>query len=148
MGKADMEGKRDWAQHLFVEQRLSQKDISEKTGVSQRTIGLWKDKYNWEALRKSLLVTKKEQLTMLYNQLDSINKHIKEKQDNIPSSKDADAILKITAAIKNLETDVSVADVFEVGKRFVQHVQQLDYEASKLIVDFYDSFIKNCLKQS
>lgn len=138
--------KREWAQFLYLENKLTQKEIAKKVGVSEKTITGWKEKYMWENLRKSLLITKKEQLTMLYNQLDAITGHVRDKQNNIPTSKDADSILKTTAAIKNLETDLSVADVFEVGKRFISHVQSIDFEKSKELVDYYDSFIKHCLK--
>lgn len=148
MSKAtiSMDARREWAQYLYVESKLTQKEIAERVGVSQKTIGEWKEKYLWENLRKSLLITRQQQLSMLYNQLDSITQHVKDNQENIPTSKDADSILKITAAIRNLETDLSVADVFETCKRLITFVQKLDYEKSKEMVEYCDLFIKDCLK--
>ena len=153
MAKAILNGlsnqkKQEWAQYLYVENKKTQKEIAETTGVSQKTIGKWKDTFQWDKLRKSLLTTRKEQLMLLYNQLDATTTMIRDEQRNIPSSKDADSILKLTAAIRNLETDLSIADVFEVGKEFITFVQSVDYEKSKEIVEYYDSFIKHRLNRS
>lgn len=145
MAALTLEEKRDWAQYLYTEAKLNQKEVANKVGVSQKTIGEWKEKYMWEDLRKSLLTTRKEQLAILYNQLDAITGYIRDHQNNIPDSKQSDSILKITAAIKNLETEFSIGDVYEIGKRFISHIQTIDYEKSKELVDYYDSFIKHCL---
>lgn len=148
MAAISNEAKKEWAQFLYVENKLTQKEIAYKVGVTQNTIGEWKEKFMWESLRKSLLITRKEQLTILYNQLDAITSHVRDNQKNIPTSKDSDSILKTTAAIKNLETDLSVADVFETGKRFITWAQSVDYEKSKELVDYFDGFIKHCLKNN
>ncbi len=140
--------KQEWAQYLYVENKKTQKEIAETTGVSQKTITKWKETFQWDKLRKSLLTTRKEQLMLLYNQLDATTTMIRDVQKNIPTSKDADSILKLTAAIRNLETDLSIADVFEVGKEFITFVQSVDYEKSKEIVEYYDSFIKHRLNRS
>jgi len=142
MAQLTLEAKKEWAQFLYVENKLTQKEIASKVGVSQKTIGEWKEKYLWENLRRSLLITRKEQLTMIYNQLDAITRNIRDKQDGIPTSRDSDSIMKLTASIKNLETDLSVADVFETGKRFITWIQAIDYEKSKEIVDYFDGLFK------
>lgn len=140
--------KQDYAWLLFKDGTLTQKAIAERVGVAEKTICDWKEKFRWEDQRKSLLTTKAAQLTMLYNHLDAINEQIRDEQKNIPDSRQADAILKLTAAIKNLETEISVSQVFEVGKDFIQYVQKVDFEKSKEVIDYYDGFIKECLKNN
>lgn len=56
---------------------LSQKDVAEKVGITDKTLGKWIAKFGWSDKRKSLLVTKKNQLVMMYNQLEQINEEIK-----------------------------------------------------------------------
>jgi transcriptional regulator with XRE-family HTH domain len=140
--------KKDWAKLLYLQDTLTQKAIAEKVGVTEKTISGWVNDENWEELRKSLLVTKEEQLSMLYNQLSALNKVIKDDQKCIPTAGQSDSILKITAAIKNLETETSLTEVFEVGKKFIKHLQQTDFEKAKEVVDLYDGFIKQQLKRN
>lgn len=138
--------KREWAQILYTKERLSGKEIAERVGVSEKTISNWKEKYLWEQLRKSLLVTKEEQLRKLYNQLDFITTKIEERENAVADTKEADVISKITSAIKQLETETSIAEIFEVGKQFIQFVRSDDIEMAKTITGFYDAFIQKNLK--
>lgn len=39
------------AQILYVDQNLTAKDVAERVGVSEKTIGDWVEKYQWKALR-------------------------------------------------------------------------------------------------
>lgn len=66
---------KDYARRLFLDGN-TQKEIAQRLGRTEKTIGKWKEEGKWEDLRKSLLVTKDKQLTSLYNQLDRINKEI------------------------------------------------------------------------
>lgn len=138
--------KRDWAQILYTKERLSQKEIAAKVGVSEKTVTTWKEKYLWEQLRKSLLVTKEEQLRKLYNQLDFITNLIEERAHQVADTKEADVISKITSAIKQLETETSIAEIFEVGKQFIDFVRTDDIEMAKTITMIYDAFIQKHLR--
>lgn len=60
---------RDLAKVLFVNDNVSQKEISERLKVTEKTVGKWVKEGDWEKLKISLLVTKDNQLTGLYNQL-------------------------------------------------------------------------------
>lgn len=39
------------AQILYVDQNLTAKDVADRVGVSEKTIGDWVEKYQWKALR-------------------------------------------------------------------------------------------------
>lgn len=39
------------AQILYVDQNLTAKDVAERVGVTEKTIGEWVEKHNWKALR-------------------------------------------------------------------------------------------------
>lgn len=140
------EQKREWAQILFTKERLSQKEIAAKVGASEKTICIWKEKHMWEQLRKSLLVTKEEQLRKLYNQLDFITNEIEEREYQVANSKEADVISKITSSIKQLETETSIAECFEVGKQFIQFLRKNDLEKAKETTALFDAFIQTQLK--
>lgn len=54
--------------------------------------------------------------------------------------------MKLTGAIRQLETDTSVADVIDVMKKFIQHIREDDYEQAKLVTSLADLFIKSIIK--
>lgn len=137
---------RGFAKVLFINDGLTQKEISERLNVTEKTIGRWVKEGEWENLKKSLLVTKENQLVMLYNQLDFINNHIHTREFKIASTKEADVISKLTSAIKKLETETSIAETVEVCKQLIQFVRQTDIEFSSQLVKYCDVFITNKMK--
>lgn len=131
---------------LYMQNQLSQKEIAVKVKVAEKTICAWKEKYCWEQLRKSLLTTKAEVLRFLYNVLDKLKTKI-EGEDGIGDTKQADMVVKYTAAIKSLETETSVAQLMEAGQRFHKFLQVIDPALALNMLNHYDSFIKDSLKR-
>lgn len=138
--------KKEWAQLLFLKDELTQKDIAQKVGVSERTMSKWAKDNNWDALRKSMLTTKSEQLRNLYGLLEKITRKLKE-DDSIGDAKIADMYVKYTAAINNLETETSTSQVIEVARMFVNWLQPLDPQYALSVLNHFDSFIKEKLKR-
>lgn len=161
----------DYAKMLYVNQRLTKKEVAARVGVTEKTLGKWVDHEKWDNLRKSMLVTKDTQLTNLYNQLEWINNHISERdviydlpagvhptdkdfnpakyrvvQGNVANSKEADAISKITGAIQKLETETSMGDTIEVAMKFIDFVRADNFELSKKITDYFDAYINTLVK--
>lgn len=68
---------KDLAKVLFVNDNISQKEIAERLKVTEKTVGKWVKEGDWEKLKISLLVTKDNQLTALYGQLQSVTDEIK-----------------------------------------------------------------------
>lgn len=145
MGLSSKE-KKEYAWLLFREGILTQKAIAEKVGVSEKTISEWKEKEGWETKRRSLYNTREDILVDMYLIFENTKNAIKDK-GGIANSKDGDAILKLSQSIKNLETETSVGQVFEVCKGLIQHVQKIDFERSKEIIDYVDSFLKEKLRR-
>jgi transcriptional regulator with XRE-family HTH domain len=136
------EHQKDFAKLLYVNQRLKQQDVADRTGVSLGTINKWVNDGNWERLRHSLLVTRNEQIAVLYRQLENLTTQIEEKHNGIPEGKQADTIVKLTAAIENLEIETSIADIVQVLMKFCDFIRQNAPENTKIVNDLCDSFIK------
>lgn len=132
------------AKSLYLTGQYDQKEIAEITGVSEKTISTWKQEEDWDSLKESLLTTRENELRRLYKMLRNLNDSVDEKAAlNIPiNSKDADAVLKLTAAIKNLELETSIADKVEVGTAFINMVRKEDIDLSKKIASWFDAFLK------
>jgi hypothetical protein len=138
--------KREWAELLFLQGDITQKEIAHKVKVSEKTISQWSAKYNWEDLRKSMLTTKNDILRNLYSILDKINTKLKE-ENSIGDSKIADMYVKYATAIKNLETETSIGQISEVGRMFVNWLQGIDPAFALSVLNHLDKFIKERLKR-
>lgn len=136
--------KRQKARQLFLTGQYTQKEIAEITETSEKTLTAWKKGDDWDSLKESLLTTRENELRRLYKMLRVLNDTIDYKASaNIPiNSKEADSVLKLTAAIRNLELETSIADKVEVACSFIDFVRKDDIEMSKKIANLFDNFLK------
>lgn len=148
MANLTLEQKKDYARQLYLnDSSITQAEIAEKVGVSKVTLCKWVKEGKWQELQMSLLVGKEEQLARLYKQLRLLNDAIENKENQkFATSKEADAILKLTVAIKNLETEINIAEKMATGKEFLSFVRKTaGFDTSKEVAKLFDSFIKSCL---
>jgi len=136
----------DYARILFTTEKLSQKEIAERVNVTEKTISSWIKKGEWEKLRKSMLVTKQHQISLLYDQLAHMNEIISERDVKVADSKEADVISKITSSIQRLEVETSVGQIVEVAREFIQFVRESDLNLAKDVTRQFDSFIQTKMK--
>jgi uncharacterized protein YjcR len=137
---------REYARILYVNERITFKEIAERTGVTEKTISKWAEADNWSKLRKSLLTTKENQLVHWYNQLDAMNEHIAKRDLPVPDSKESDIMSKTTSNIKNLETETGIGEYVEVGRKLLTYVQSIDLDDAKKFKNYIDGFINSKLK--
>ena len=138
------------AKILYTREQLDQKIIAKKVNVSENTISKWVKDFNWKKLRSRLLLSKDDQITEMYEELEEISKKIKEKSpgDRFADTKQADIRIKTTAAIRNLETDLGIAEIVDVGIKFIKFLQMTeDIDTIHLIADFWHSFIQYSIKK-
>jgi transcriptional regulator with XRE-family HTH domain len=136
------------AKALFLTGQYEQKEIADLVGVSANTVSAWKNAEKWEDQKTSLLTTRQNQLHRLYKLLKVLNDDVELKADEgTPiNSKEADALLKLTQAIKNLELECSIADKVEVGTEFINMVKTDDPELAKTITRWFDVFLQKAIK--
>lgn len=145
-----MADKQYLAKILFTREKLEQKLIARRVGVSEKTIGLWVEKFNWKALRNRLLVGKEEVLHNLYEQISNLNEAIQGNTEGqrYGDSKQADILIKYTASIRNLETELAIADLVESGIRFIKHLQQVGtIDQVMEVADLWNSFLQASIKK-
>lgn len=145
--KTEMQRKRELAKMYFLHESLSQKEIAARINVSEVSISKWATKENWESLKVSITITREEQLKNLYRQLGALNKAIAERPENkFATPAEADTINKLATAINKMETDIGVADIVSVGKRFIGFVRAVNVAKAQEITPLFDSFINDSLK--
>ncbi len=138
------------AKILFTVQKLEQKIIAKKVGVSEKTISNWVEKFQWKKLRSRLLVSKEEVLSNFYTQLEELNIAIVEREEGkrFANTKEADVMVKYSAAIRNLETELAIADIVDSGMKFIRSIQpKVSIEQLRHIVDLWNDFIHEQIKK-
>lgn len=145
--KASIELKKGLAKLLFTREQLEQKIVAQRVGISEKTMSRWVNDEGWKELRNRMLISKEDQLNSFYEQLGALNDQIKG-NGGIPDSKQADIQIKLTASIRNLETDLAIADTVESGMRFIKHLQRVGtLEQVKDFAELWNSFIQSEIKK-
>lgn len=143
--KDEIERAKNHAKILYTREGVTlQKDLALRVGVSEQTISKWVNEENWEKHRASIILTKDEELRRVYMQLTELNDAIMErpKGQRFSNSKEADVLVKLSAAIKQLETDVSLSEAIEVLKELILLVSTESLDEARIITKWADVFIK------
>lgn len=137
---------KEWAKLLYTKERLSQKEVAERTGKSTVTINRWVKKEKWDELRASITITKEEQIKNLYRQLSELNQTISERPEGrYPTAQEADTINKLSAAIQKLETEVGLPEVISAFTGFFDWLRPINLDKAKEIIPLYDDYVKSKL---
>lgn len=143
--KETIHRKKEFAKLLYVKEGVTmQKELAERVGVSEQTISKWINKENWQQYRASLIITKEQQLSRLYQQVTELNDFIMQREPGhrFANTKEADTLSKLTSAIRQLETETSLADAIEVLKKFIVHIRDTDFAKAKEITTLADGYLK------
>lgn len=151
--KDELERKKEYAKLLYVEQGVTdQRELSRRTGISLTTINKWinANDFEWKRLRQSFLITKDQELRRLYAQLTELNDAIEKKDEGkrYADSKEADVIVKITSAIRQLEVDTSAADAMSVMKEFIPFTREVSPDIVSELIPVIDMFVKKLINKS
>lgn len=139
--------KKELTKLLFTTERLTQKEIADRVGVTPQTVSRWVTREGWEKLRASISMTKEEQLKALYRQMEELNNDISSREERrYPTTSESDIISKVSAAIKNLETEVGVAEIVSVLSAFTKWVKSYDLAKAQELAPLFDDFIKSRLQ--
>jgi transcriptional regulator with XRE-family HTH domain len=139
--------KKDWAKLLYTKENLTQAEIAERVGVTRVTINKWINSESWEMLKVSITITKEEQLKNLYRQLAEINELItgRDKGERFANPSEADTISKLTKSIKQMETEVGLADIISSFAGLIQFIRTYDPNQVDLFKPVLDAYVKSKL---
>ena len=146
-----MQQKKDYAKLLYtIEGVTMQKELAQRVGVSVQTINSWvnaEDKL-WDRIRSSMIITKEVELRRMYMQITELNDNIMKRPvgQRFSDSKEADVLIKLTSAVRQLETDTSISEVIEVMKNYIGFVRTIDLATAKTITGLADQYIKSLIK--
>lgn len=139
--------KKEWARTLYLRESLTQQEIAERVGVARQTVSAWIKAGKWEEHKVGITLTRREQVNNLYRQVAEINRVISERPDGqrFATSKEADILGKLSAAISKMEQEVGIADIIAVLTGFIDFIRALDTDKAKDITLLADAYIKDKL---
>ena len=139
--------KKEWAKTLYLRENLTQQEIADRVGVSRVTVSNWVRAGKWEEQKAGLTLTRQEQVANLYRQVAEINRSISTRAEGerFPSSKEADILGKLSAAIRNMEQETGIADIISVLTGFIEWLRPLDLDKAKELTRLSDAYIKDKL---
>ena len=140
---ANKKEQEELAKILFLQGNVTQKEIAQRLKVTEKTVSRWAVNGGWLKLKRSLVIVKDEQLTKLYGMLENLTEDI---GDKVVTSKDVDAISKLTASIRQLEYDTSVGEIIDVAKKYIEFVRQFDLEFAQKAAGYFDLLIQQKAK--
>ena len=84
----------------------------------------------------------------VYSKLGDYNKAIAGRKDGerFATSKEADTINKLAAAIEKMEKDTGISDIISVSKGFLDWLRKTDIEKAKELSNYFDAYIKDRLQ--
>lgn len=140
MGRSADENKKELAFALFMMGEANNR-ISERVGVSEKTVGTWSDKFGWKERRAAVEVSRPEIVNKL---LKEINKLIE--SGNV----DADKLSKLSATIERIEKKDSLVNHIHTFMQFGEFLNklvgtELSSDDIKMIVRLQDRFIQEKL---
>ena len=137
---------REVAGILYMQGYL-QKEIATKLGVTEKTVAAWKKKDNWDAIKTSLLNSKNERITELYNELAEFNAMIKKRTEGerYPSSREADVRRKLIRDISELEKKYNIGQTTVIARDFVLFAKDIDFDFSQKASEYLDMFINHLI---
>lgn len=147
--RAELEQKKKLAYTLYVENGFDQKVVSSITGISEKSISLWKKKdketgIDWDADRVELKQGFDKERRRIRKNINAILDKIETRAvpDNVATSAEGDTINKLADAAKKLQTELSFAHKSETGKQFISHIQHIYGQAKAIeIVDLWHEFL-------
>mgnify|MGYP000071331074 FL=1 len=139
--------KKEWAKTLYLRENLTQQEIADRVGCSRVTVSNWVRTGKWEEQKVGITLTRQEQVGNLYRQVAEINRSIADRPEGerFATSKEADILGKLAAAISKMEQEIGIADTISVLTAFIEWLRPLDLEKAKDITRFADAYIKDKL---
>ncbi|MBP3304248.1 MAG: helix-turn-helix domain-containing protein [Muribaculaceae bacterium] len=139
--------KKEWAKTLYLRENLTQQEIADRVGCSRVTVSNWVRAGKWEEQKVGITLTRQEQVANLYRQVAEINRTIAERPEGerFATSKEADILGKLAAAISKMEQEIGIADTISVLTGLIEWLRPHNIEKAKEITRIADAYIKDKL---
>jgi hypothetical protein len=144
---AELAHLKDYARVLYTREKLTQEEVSAKTGVHINTVKRWSVAGGWKKLQRNYTFSREEQVGYMMDELAELNGaiRIKTKGKRYADAKEGDVRFKLVRHIKELESDASVVEAINASAGLLNFVAKVDLPKAKELGSFMDEYIKSRL---
>lgn len=137
--------KKALAKDIYLLGSYTLEEIAQKVETTRQTVSRWAKAEGWDELKAGMTIGREQILKNLYRQINEINTNInaREQGQRHASSKEADILMKLSAAIKKMEDDVGISELISSGMRFTDWLRKVDLDKAKDFISYWDAFIKD-----
>lgn len=137
--------KKALAKDIYLLGSYTLEEIAQKVETTRQTVSRWAKAEGWDELKAGMTIGREQILKNLYRQINEINTNInaREQGQRHASSKEADILMKLSAAIKKMEDDVGISELISSGMRFTDWLRKVDLNKAKDFISYWDAFIKD-----
>lgn len=148
LSKDEIERAKNHAKVLFTREGIStQKEIAERVGISEKTIGKWISEEKWDKLKRNFILTREQLMADWLDELAEINALIKTQPAGarFADSKLADVRTKLRKDIKEMETTASVREVIASLAGLLNFIRKNNLGEAQALAKYVDAYIKSLL---
>jgi hypothetical protein len=138
--------KREQAKKLFVEHGMSAKDVSELIGVSEQSVGKWRNQDSWDEDRSFYDTTPEALIKYIYAQINMIKDSAIEEGTDKPrllTPTEVNSITTLASSIQKLRGEINPQTVMKILNDFVVYLQIEDLDLAKSIADKVAEYYTN-----
>jgi hypothetical protein len=135
--------KKELAQKLYMQNFFTtQKELAEYLEVTEQTLGKWIRAGKWEDMRESYLISFTEEMAFMKKQLRIMRENLESEGRTTFNNKEMDVITKLTAAIRNLKSEIGIEDVIDVSIKVVEWLRTHDVRKAQEAAETFHAYIK------
>jgi predicted transcriptional regulator len=134
--------KRTQARNLYLQSDLTQSQIAQLTGVSQKTIYQYISDNKWDLIKERARQIPALFLEQMNSEIEEINEEIasRPKGKRYPTSREAETRRKIICSMEAIKERQSVGTHIQAIINFIAHVAEENKEHALLITSYADQY--------
>jgi len=144
-----MTSKQQQARELYLTQNLSQREIAQQVGVSERTVYTWVHQYAWNKLRVAALSAPMTMVDNFSSALVELQNAIAARKpgERYPTPKEAEVSRTLVANITSLKKSNSLAQNMQMMTAFRDFVRPYSRQFSEQLAYYADKFFETRSRQ-
>jgi len=147
---ANQNDKQDQARNLYFQTNLTQAQIAELIGISQKTVSFWMNEGKWKLLKERAQQAPVILIEQMVCELQEIHSAIAARPvgERFATRAEAEIHRKTMLSIKSLQEQQTAGVHSEMLTNFISYVCRRDVEGGKYIMQYADQYLKGEMKFS
>jgi len=142
--------KQNQARNLYFQTSLTQAQIAELIGVSQKTVSLYINENNWKVIKERAAQAPALLLEQMNSELQELNEVIasRPRGQRFPTLQEAGIRRRIMLSIATVKDRLSAGAHAEMLNNFITYVIRQNMSDAQVLVRYADQYLKGDMKMS